>query len=238
MVHLLRWAGWRQLVTIQACSTTAELEQLINWCLSLPSARGNVKSRQIWKHLSSTLQDFFGKGWPQPINSVCWIWQRQSGFCRELQRGPTSSASLNTFPFVNSPASGNDAICSCFGYQPANKQPLKIMASWGVMAVSHQSNRKRQDYTQRSKFIHVTLFPLEGLHRGATQIQQTYRRHTFTQHDYKPNKTPFTTFCTSSVVQWLRKPHPPPCCLTAEEGPSEALHTGELLQVVHYWVEL
>lgn len=78
-------------------------------------------------------------------------------------------------------------------------------------AMLHQSNKKRQVCPQRSRFFHTALLPLEGFQQGGTQIQQTYRQHTFTHNEYK---APFTTYCSSSAGQWFtgtaQNTHEPP----------------------------
>jgi len=134
---------------------------------------------------------FFGKGWPQPINSPGWICQRQNGFCSELQRGPVFSASLNTFPFVISPALLSGAVCSRFG----TMSQLGAAGNSGTPRSGGGAN-KTHVYTQSSKFIHRMLLLLEGSQEGETQNKHTGN----TQREYKPNKTPFTTSCSSSAV--------------------------------------
>lgn len=196
MVHRLR-----QLAAIPTCGTPAELRPGINWCLSLPPARGSVKSRHVRKRLSSASQAFFGKGWPQPINSACWNCQRQNGFCGERQRGPVSPASLHTFPICQL-SSLPERCLMLLVRVPASQ--LTAAGDNGRPRCNGGVKPKQQKKTNlypKKQFIHVTLLPLEGLQRGEAQIQQTYRQHTFTQREYKRHKTPFTAFCANSAVR-------------------------------------
>lgn len=173
VVHLFRRVGWRQLATVQTCGTTAEIRQWINWVLSLPSARGNVKSRRVRKRLSSTLQAFLANVSPnQLIARVGSV------------RGKMASAeSFSVGPFLG--ISQHLPICQLSSLtERCLMFPVRVPASQLTAAgdngkprcnggVKPKQQKKRQVYTQRSTFIHGMVLPLEGLQRGETQIQQT-----------------------------------------------------------------
>lgn len=149
-----------------------------------------MESRDVQRRLSSTPRACFGKAGPKQLIA-------RVGSVRGKRASAGSFGVAQRPPICHPPRLPEG--CLTFPGPVPGSQLTAAGDNRGVTAASNRSNKPHTFHPQKRVHSRNAL-PPGGRQGGGAQTQQTYT-HTFTQHEDKPNKTPFTTFCANSAAR-------------------------------------